>query len=110
LINQAQGYRNDIIPKAKGEAAQIVNQAKGFAQARLNRAQGEANRFLATLKEYKQAPDIISQRIYIETLEEILPNVEKVIIDGKGGERLLPYLPLDRKPHPVPKSAEGPQS
>lgn len=110
LINQSQGYRNDIIPKAKGEAAQIVNQAKGFAQARLNRAQGEANRFLATLKEYKQAPDIISKRIYIETLEEILPNVEKVIIDGKGGERLLPYLPLDRKGHPVPKSAEGPQS
>lgn len=111
LINQAQGYRNDIIPKAKGEAAQIVNQAKGYAQSRLNRAQGEANRFLATLKEYKQAPDIISKRIYIETLEEILPNVEKVVIDGKGGERLLPYLPLDRKARPAQKSTgEGPQS
>lgn len=111
LINQAQGYRNDIIPKAKGEAAQIVNQAKGYAQARLNRSEGEAHRFLATLKEYKQAPDIISKRIYIETLEEILPIVEKVIIDGKGGERLLPYLPLDRKAHPAPKSPTGgPQS
>lgn len=110
MINQAQGYRNDIIPKAKGEAAQIVNQAKGYAQARLNRAQGEANRFLATLKEYKQAPDIISKRIYIETLEEILPNVEKVVIEGKGGDRLLPFLPLDRKARPAPKAAEGPQS
>jgi modulator of FtsH protease HflK len=96
LINQAQGYRNDIIPRAKGEAAERVNQARGFAQARLNRAQGETNRFLATLKEYNQAKDVISKRIYIETLEEILPNVEKVIIDGKGGERVLPYLPLDR--------------
>ncbi len=96
LINQAQGYRNDIIPKAKGEAAQVVNQARAYSQARVNRAQGEANRFVAMLKEYNQAKDIISKRLYIETLEEILPHVEKVIIDGKGGDRLLPYLPLDR--------------
>ncbi len=116
LINQAQGYRNDIIPRAKGEAAERVNQARGFAQARLNRAQGETNRFLATLKEYNQAKDVISKRIYIETLEEILPNVEKVIIDGKAGERVLPYLPLDRlsrspattvvKPAPQPEVEE----
>jgi membrane protease subunit HflK len=96
LINQSQGYRNDILPKAKGEAAQIVNQAKGYAQSRLNRAQGEANRFIAVLKEYNQAKDIISKRLYIETMEEILPNIEKVIIDGKGGDRVLPYLPLER--------------
>ena len=101
LINQAQGYRNDIIPKAKGEAAELVNRAKGFAQARLNRAQGETNRFLATLKEYQQAKDVISKRIYIETMEEILPNMEKVIIDGKAGERVLPYLPLDRLNKPA---------
>jgi len=101
LINQAQGYRNDIIPRAKGEAAEFVNRAKGFAQARLNRAQGEANRFLATLKEYNQAKDVISKRIYIETMEEILPHMEKIIIDGKGGERLLPYLPLDRLSRPT---------
>jgi len=96
LINQAQSYRNDILPKAKGEAAQMVNQAKGYAQARLNRAQGEANRFVATLKEYNQAKDIISKRLYIETMEEILPTIDKVIVDGKGGDRVLPYLPLDR--------------
>ena len=101
LINQAQGYRNDIIPRAKGEAAELVNRARGFAQARLNRAQGETNRFLATLKEYNQAKDVISKRIYIETMEEILPSMEKIIIDGKGGERLLPYLPLDRRSRPT---------
>jgi membrane protease subunit HflK len=96
LINQSQSYRNDILPKAQGEAAQVVNQALGYAQARLNRAQGETNRFMATLKEYNQAKDIISKRIYIETMEEILPNIEKVIIDGKVGDRVLPYLPLER--------------
>src|SRR4026208_15388 len=61
LINQSQSYRNDILPKAQGEAAQVVNQAKGNAQSRLNRAQGEANRFVATLREYNQAKDIISK-------------------------------------------------
>ena len=106
LINQSQSYRNDILPKAKGEAAQVVNQAKGYAQARLNRAQGEANRFVATLKEYNQAKDIISKRLYIETMEEILPNIDKVIIDGKGGERVLPYLPLDRLKSRTNASAE----
>ena len=96
LINQSQSYRNDILPKAQGEAAQVVNQAKGNAQARVDRAQGEANRFSATLKEYNQAKDIISKRIYIETMEEILPNIEKIIIDGKTADRVLPYLPLER--------------
>lgn len=96
LINQAQGYRNDIIPRAKGEAAEIVNQAKGYAQARLARAEGEAARFLKTLEQYNQAKDIISKRIYIETMEHVLAGVEKVIIDGKAGDRMIPYLPLDR--------------
>lgn len=101
LINQSQGYRNDIIPRAKGEAAQVINQAKGYAQARITRAQGETDRFLKTLKEYSQAKDIITKRLYIETMEEVLPGIDKVIIDGKAGERLLPYLPLDRLQKPV---------
>lgn len=107
LINQSQGYRNDIIPRAKGEAAQVVNQAKGYAQARITRAEGEANRFTKTLKEYEQAKDIISKRIYIETMEEVMgPGVDKIIIDGKAGERLLPYLPLDRLHKPAKAPAE----
>ena len=109
LINQSIGYRNDILPKAKGEAAQVVNQAKGYAQARLNRAEGEANRFLATLREYNQARDTISKRIYIETMEEILPKMEKIIIDGKAAERLVPYLPVDRFSKKSPVQTEGRQ-
>jgi membrane protease subunit HflK len=107
LINQSQSYRNDILPKAQGEAAQMVNQSKGYAQARLNRAQGEANRFLATLKEYNQAKDVISKRIYIETMEEILPNIEKIIIDGKTGDRVIPYLPLERLKSKPGTASEG---
>lgn len=106
LINQAQGYRNDIIPKAKGEAAQLINQAKGYAQARLARSEGEATRFLKTLKEYEQAKDIISKRIYIETMEEVLGGVDKIVIDGKVSERLLPYLPLERLKSQAKPAAE----
>jgi len=96
LINQAHGYRNDILPKAKGQAAQDINQAEGYAQARISRAEGEANHFLQTLKEYKQSPSVISKRIYIETMEEVLSKVDKVILDSSAAGNVLPYLPLDR--------------
>ncbi len=96
LINQAHGYQNDIIPKAKGQAAQDINQAKGYSQARIARAEGEANHFLQTLAEYKKAKTIISKRVYIETMEEILSNVDKIILDPQAAGNVLPYLPLDR--------------
>lgn len=96
LINQAHGYRNDIIPKAKGQAAQDVNQAKGYAQARIARAEGEANHFLQTLAEYKKAKGVIGKRLYIETMEEVLSKVDKIILDSKAAGNVLPYLPLER--------------
>jgi membrane protease subunit HflK len=96
VINQAHGYRNDLIPRAKGEAAQGINQAKGHAQSRIARAEGEANYFLQTLKEYKLAKDVISKRVYIETMEEVMAHTEKIILDSKAGNNVLPFLPLDR--------------
>ena len=96
LINQAHGYRNDIIPKAKGQAAQDVNQAKGYAQARIARAEGEANHFLQTLAEYKKAKGVIGKRLYIETMEDVLSKVDKIILDSKAAGNVLPYLPLER--------------
>ena len=96
LINQAHGYRNDIIPKAKGQAAQDVNQAKGYAQARIARAEGEANHFLQTLAEYKKAKGVIGKRLYIETMEEVLSKVDKIILDSNAAGNVLPYLPLER--------------
>ena len=96
LINQARGYRNDIVPKARGQAAQDVNEAKGFAQSRVARAEGEAKHFLQTLEEYKKGKTVISKRVYIETMEEVLSNVDKIILDSKAAGNVLPYLPLDR--------------
>ncbi|WP_454060975.1 FtsH protease activity modulator HflK [Candidatus Nitrospira salsa] len=107
LINQAHGYRNDLLPRAKGEAAQEVNKAKAYAQARITRAEGEANHFLKTFKEYKQSKDIISKRIYIETMEKILANTEKIILDSNAGNNVLPYLPLDRLPKSQMSSRDG---
>lgn len=107
LINEAQGYRNDIIPKAKGEAAQMINQAQGYAQSRVRRAEGEADRFNKTLKEYQQAKAVIRKRIYLETMEAVLPGMNKIIIDGKVGDRTLPYLPLTREPRPAGSGGGG---
>ena len=108
LINQARGYRNDIVPKARGQAAQDVNEAKGFAQARVARAQGEAKHFLQTLKEYKKGKAVISKRGYIETMEEVLSNVDKIILDSKSAGNVLPYLPLDRMRRTPDKSQATP--
>ena len=108
LINQARGYRNDIVPKARGQAAQDVNEAKGFAQARVARAEGEANHFLRTLKEYKKGKTVISKRVYIETMEEVLSKVDKIILDSKTAGNVLPYLPLDRMRRTPDKSQAAP--
>ncbi len=96
LINQAKGYQNDIIPKAKGQAAEDINRAKGYSKSRIARAEGEVDHFLQTLAEYKKAKTIISKRVYIETMEEILSKVDKIILDSKVAGNVLPYLPLDR--------------
>ena len=108
LINQARGYRNDIVPKARGQAAQDVNEAKGFAQARVARAEGEAKHFLQTLKEYKKGKTVISKRVYIETMEEVLSNVDKIILDSTTAGNVLPYLPLDRLRRTPDKSQAAP--
>lgn len=96
LINQAHGYRNDLIPKAKGQAAQDINEAKGFAKSRIARAEGETSHFLQTLKEYKKGKDVIATRVYIETMEQVLSNVDKIILDSNAAGNVIPYLPLDR--------------
>ena len=93
-INEAIAYKNDIIPKARGEAAQIVQQAEAYKKEVVARSQGDANRFNSILKSYKNNESVTKNRIYLETLEEILQNANKVIIDTKQGSGVLPYLPL----------------
>lgn len=92
--NQAEAYRNDILPKARGQAQQMVLEAEGYKQEVIARSQGEASRFTAVYNEYKQAKDVTKKRIYLETMEEILQGMSKIIIDGKSSQGVLPYLPL----------------
>jgi len=93
-INEAIAYKNDIIPKARGEAAKIVQEAQAYKKEIVARAEGDANRFNSILSSYKNNESITKNRIYLETLEEILQNANKVIIDTKQGSGVLPYLPL----------------
>tara|TARA_B100000029_G_C17609186_1_gene968704 strand:- start:16668 stop:17798 length:1131 start_codon:yes stop_codon:yes gene_type:complete len=93
-INEAIAYKNDIIPKARGESAKIVQEAEAYKKEVVARSQGDANRFNSILTSYKTNKDVTKNRIYLETLEEILQNANKIIIDTKQGSGVLPYLPL----------------
>ena len=86
MVNQAEGYRNDIIPKARGEAQAMIREAEGYKKARIARAEGDVAKFSAVLKEYRKAKGVTETRMYLETMEEILPKIEKIIIpDAKSG-------------------------
>ena len=95
-IKQSEGFRNDLIPKAKGGAAKLINEAMAYKESTINNAKGDASRFLQVLAEYRKAKDVTRKRIYLETMEEILGKVDKIIIEGNAGGNLLPYLPLRR--------------
>ncbi|NOZ04558.1 MAG: FtsH protease activity modulator HflK [FCB group bacterium] len=89
MINQAEGYRNDIIPKARGQAQALIREAEGYREARIKRAEGDVAKFKAILREYRKAKNITKKRLYLEAMEEILPNIQKYIIpDGKNGNLL----------------------
>jgi membrane protease subunit HflK len=95
LINESQGYQNDILPKAKGKATQMINQAMASKSEMINIAQGDAARFLSNLRGYRQAPSVTRKRMYLETMEKVLAKVDKIIIDKKVQQNLLPLLPID---------------
>ena len=97
MINQAWEAYNKAIPRAKGEAEKTIREAEGYALDKINRAKGESERFLATLGEYKKAPEITRKRLYLETLAEVLPKVkEKYIIDPRQSS-ILPLLDIGKK-------------
>jgi membrane protease subunit HflK len=84
-----------VIPKAKGVAARLIEEANGYRQSVISTAQGDASRFRQVLAEYEKAPQVTRERIYLETMQQIMGSTSKVIIDQKGGQNLL-YLPLDQ--------------
>ncbi len=96
LRNEAEAYRNDIIPRARGEAEQLVQEAEAYKQEVVARAQGDADRFDNVYTSYSKAKDVTVRRMYLETMEEVLGNANKVIIDGgaAGASGVVPYLPL----------------
>ncbi len=94
--NEAESYRNEVVPNAKGQASQILQSAEAYKEAVVNKAKGDAERFNSIYQAYKQGKDVTSKRLYIETMENILANSNKVIMDPSAkGSNVLPYLPLN---------------
>ncbi|OQK17000.1 HflK protein [Methyloprofundus sedimenti] len=95
LINEAEAYANDIVPKARGAAARLMQESEGYKSRIISAAEGDVSRFTQILKEYKKAPEVTRQRIYLDTLESVMSGTDTVMVDVKGGNNLL-YLPLDK--------------
>ena len=95
MINEARGEYNRVIPRARGEAQQAVLQAEGYALDRVNRAQGNSARFTAVYDEYRQAPEVTRRRLYLETMQRILPRVGRKLFVAEGTTGVLPLLSLD---------------
>lgn len=95
MVNQAEGYRNDIIPKARGEAEAMIRDAEGFRESRIKRSEGDAVKFTTILKEYRKAKSITQKRLYLETMERVLPGIEKIIVPDKDSGNMLNLLNLN---------------
>lgn len=93
--NEAEAYRNEVLPKARGASARLREEAEAYKNEVIARAEGEAERFEQLLKEYKKAPKITRERLYLDMMESVLSNSSKVMVDVEGGNNLL-YLPLDK--------------
>ncbi len=93
-INLAKAHERAVLPEARGVAARIINQAKAYKQEVIERSTGEAKRFIEIYQEYKKAPEVTRKRIYLDTMNKILSGTEKVFINGKNSNGVVPYLPL----------------
>ncbi len=108
LQNEAQTYANRVVPEARGEASRILQSAQGYRDRVIAEAQGEADRFEDVLVQYQKAPGVTRQRIFIDTMQEVLSNTDKIIIDGKSGG-VVPYLPLSelqKQQRPTPSTTQ----
>ena len=95
--NEAEAYRNEIVPKAKGEASIRVQDAEAYREAVVSKANGDAERFLSVYNAYKNGKEVTIKRLYLETMEDVMSKSNKVIINPSDkGSNVLPYLPLDK--------------
>lgn len=108
LINESRGYANDVVPKARGQAAQLLNEADGYAQSKVREAEGAAARFVALHEEYTKAIEVTRARLYLETMEDVLGRSNMLVLDEAAGKQVVPYLPLDQmmRGEPLPPSAQ----
>jgi membrane protease subunit HflK len=97
FINEADGYRSAVIPEMRGKVEMILREAEAYREEKTRRAEGETQRFLQILGEYQRAKDITRKRLLLETLEEVLPQMDKIILEDGGGTNVLPLLPLGRR-------------
>ena len=109
FIKEAQTYADRIIPEAKGEASRIIAGAEGFRDQTVAEATGQAARFLKVYEEYKKAPEVTRQRLFLEMQEKVLSGADKIILDSKGGSGVVPFLPLDQLQQKKPATVEGGQ-
>lgn len=96
LINEAYSYRNDILPRARGQAAKIIQAAEAYRESTIAKAAGDVRRFEAVQQEYAKAKDVTKRRIYLDTLQEIMSGLDKIIIDNDVSKGTVPYLPLNQ--------------
>lgn len=108
-INEAEAYANDILPKARGSAARRVQEAEAYREEIVQKAQGESERFLKVLAEYNKAPKVTRERLYLEAMESVLANSNKVMVDVKKGNSLM-YLPIDKIMQSQPGQSTSRQS
>jgi len=92
--NEAEAYANDVIPRARGEAQKILQAAEAYKKEVVAKAEGEASRFTAIFNEYQNAKQVTQERMYLETMEKVLADIDKVIIEKNAGSGVVPYLPL----------------
>lgn len=97
MINEAQKRANQEIPKAKGAAKRTIAEAEGYATERINRAKGESARFTAVLGEYREAPEVTRTRLYLETLNGVLPRIGQILVVQEGQVGPLPLLDVDKR-------------
>ena len=94
-VNEAEAYRNDILPKARGGAARLREESNGYKSRIISKAEGEASRFGQLLAEYQRAPEVTRERLYLDAIESVFRNTNKVLIDNDNGNSLM-YLPIDK--------------
>lgn len=104
LRNEAEAYANKVVPEARGKAAAIVQEAEGYRLQTVAEATGQVARFNKIYEQYKKAPEVTRQRLYLETMERVLGGMDKVILDQSAGQGVVPYLPLGQL---APRASEG---